>query len=244
MLRKGINLLGSKWSQMTQFSGDSYLQSMMGHGLKASSQSELVDKLVNRGFLIVDRPEFVEKVKTVDRAKFVANCDNPYSNNPVSLANGHCMSTPQFHAQVLSLLAKNLGPGRVAAELGAGSGYLPAVMASVGCDKVFAVEQDPKLFVQARENLKSFPAVVVTDAFPENTKIDALYISPFFPSIDALMAMIDTWTLAEDAVVVSAVQDHPEAMDQVLVILERETNSWKRTDLFRVMCEPIVAANS
>lgn len=240
MLRRISGFLSPQWTTLTQFTGDSYLQSMIGHGLKAASQSELVDKLIARGFLVAENPSFVHKVKEVDRAKFLKNRDNPYSNTPVSLGNGHAMSTPHFHAQIISLLSAKLGPGRIAVELGCGSGYIPAVMASVGCEKVFAVEQDAQILEQARHNLQPYQNIVVTDSVPEDVKIDAIYISPFLPSTDTLMEMLNGLSLAYDAVVVASVKDHPEAIDQILVLLENEPNGWKRTDLFRVMCEPLV----
>ena len=69
-----------------------------------------------------------------------------YSNNPQKIfGSNHNMSTPQLHAQVLSLLGDRIGPGKVACEIGAGSGYLPTVFARAGCRQVYAIEKDSDL---------------------------------------------------------------------------------------------------
>ena len=231
----------NSWKNLTQFTGDSYLQSMMGHGLNAKSQSELVDKLVSRGFLQLPEPKWIDVLKTVDRARFITgDIQDVYSNRPIQLSGGHAMSTPQFHAQILSLLSPRLGPGRTAAEIGCGTGYLPACMASLRCTSVYAIETDPKLHADARNNLSSYFSVLVSTDLPQNIQFDAIYISPFLKSFAGLERLISSWQFTDDAVVVAPVQDQPDGLDQQLVLLERGSNkSWTRTDLFRVMCEPL-----
>ena len=231
----------SKWSQMTQFTGESYLQSMMGHGLRATSNSELVDRLVQRGFLVPPRPEFVDQMKTVERAKFIPDSPSPYSNIPHEIGNKHYMSTPQLHAQVLSLLGPRLGPGRVAAELGCGTGYLPAVMAATGCAKVFAIESDPELLALSEANLGEYPAVITGSTLPDDVVLDALNLSPYMESYAVLLDDLAKYRFSADAIVVASVSDIPmdsPFADQQLMLLERNGEDWLRTDLLRVLCEP------
>lgn len=241
----GISRRGlfKNWRELTQFTGDSYLQSMMGHGLKASTNSELIDKLVGRGFLQLPYNHMLEIVKSVDRAKFVppsVQSESVYSNIPHKLSKTHAMSTPQFHAQIFSLLSSRLGPGRRSAEIGCGSGYIPALMRSVGCEQVFAVEQDTALLDMAKKNLKDHANVKVVKELPQGSKLDALYISPFFSSYNDLVTFVGRFDMAEDAVVVAAIVDPANAPDQQLILLEWKGNDWFRTDLFRVLCEPLV----
>lgn len=226
---------------MTQFTGESYLQSMMGHGLRAASQAELVDKLVDRGFLVASE-EFISRFRDLDRAKFLpTNATDVYSNAPQKLVNNHFMSTPQLHAQIISLLASRLGPGRIASEIGCGSGYLPAVMATVGCDSVVAVERDPELLEILRKNSQPFSNVKVSDNIPPGTVLDALYIAPYFASESALDSFVSNISFSADAVVVASVKDMPDGplSDQQLVLLERSVSGWTRSDLLRVLCEPL-----
>ena len=224
---------------MTQFTGESYLQSMMGHGLRAASQAELVEKLVSRGFLVAPE-EIITTFRNVDRAKFLpASATDEYSNAPQKLVESHFMSTPQLHSQIISLLASRLGPGRIASEIGCGSGYLPAVMATMECDSVVAVERDPELLEISRKNLKTLPNVKVSDNIPPGTVLDALYISAYFASESALDSFLSHISFSADAVVVASVKDLSDGplCDQQLVLLERSMSGWSRTNLFRVLCE-------
>jgi protein-L-isoaspartate O-methyltransferase len=213
---------------------------MMGHGLHANSNSELIDKLVHRGFLQVPKMEMVDLIKTVDRARFLPQSIDRslvYSNQPQKLSKMHAMSTPQFHAQIISLLSSRLGPGRTALEIGCGSGYIPAVMEACGCELVVGVEQDEELLSLCRENLDS--NVIVTRIVPTDFEYDAIYISPFVASTTSLGEFLKPISVSSDAVVVAAVGEELQP-DQQLVILERDQDKWKATKLFRVLCEPLV----
>lgn len=235
--------LSSKWHELTQFTGDSYLQSMMGHGLNATSNSELIDKLASRGFLQLHYKPMLDQMKSVDRAKFIPSSvprESVYYNQPHKLTRTHAMSTPQFHAQIISLISSRLGPGRTAAEVGCGSGYIPAVMGAFGCTKVFAVEKDPDLFAMAKSNLGSFRNVDVVKQLPDHSSLDALYISPFFDSFEHLVQFIGDFQVNKNAVVVASIVDPPQAPDQQLILLEWNDIEWTKTDLFRVLCEPLI----
>jgi protein-L-isoaspartate O-methyltransferase len=214
---------------------------MMGHGLEASNQIQLVEKLVQRGFLNTKNFSVIDAFKSIDRAKYLpSNTQNIYSNRPQPLCSTSqsSMSTPQLHAQVLSLLSPRLEKGRTACEIGCGTGYLPAIFEAAGCDQVLAIESNLSLFQQARENLSIIHTTI--DGLREYA-IDALYIAPYLESHQELMDLLERHlTMSTDAIVVAAVQDHPAGLDQQLVLLERCGHNWSTTDLFRVMCEPMV----
>jgi len=233
----------SDWTKLTQFTGDAYLESMMGNGLIAASQSELVDKLKNRGFL-TNVPSHVEQAfRDTDRASFSPNKPSDvYCNTPLKIG-GHFMSTPQLHAQVLSLVGTRLGPGRVACEIGAGTGYLPAVFSRSGCEQVLGVENDPELVEICVKNTKSFHNVEIANFVTPNVVVDAMYAAPYFSSFDALKKFLGEVKWSEDAVVVASVADESSMkgpiMDQQMVLMERNKDLWIKTKLFRTLCEPM-----
>ena len=214
----------------------------MGHGLKASSNSELIDKMVQRGFLVPSDLYFIEKVKSVDRCLFAPRLDpaNIYDNSPVRFSRSakSCMSTPQLHAQILSLLSSRLCPGRTAMEIGCGTGYLPAVMGALGCDKVFAIENDPDLLESARYYFRKSDSIVVQRDVPTEIRFDAVYVSPYFSSLELLDHFLSRDIFSSDAVVVAVYQDNQSHADQQLVYIQRKSQSqWEKQKLFRVLCE-------
>jgi hypothetical protein len=218
------------WTKVTQFTGDAYLQSMMGHGLRATSQSDLTDKLLSRGFLALADSEQVAAFRAVDRSRFLpTGTVNPHNNEPKRLSGSHSMSTPQFHAQVLSVMSRFVGPGRTVAEIGCGSGYLPAVLSEMGCDRVIAVEREEGLLETARKNLVDRPNVTVTDSLPTDLHYDALLISPFLTDLKAITDRYRSSRL------VFALRQAETDIDQQLFLMTHGQS----IPLFRVCCEPL-----
>jgi len=219
---------------------------MMGHGLRASSQLELVDKLIARGFLSNVPPVVETAFRETDRASFLPHgVPDVYCNMPQKIGRNHFMSTPQLHAQVVSLLTSRLGPNRVVAEIGAGTGYLPGVFARCGCLKVFAVEKDQELLENCRKNLDTFPNVLVSESVPLNVSLDALYVAPCCEGYDELLKLLESMKWSDDAVVVAPVIDEASFIgpikDQQMLLLQRKKDSWEKTQLFRTLCEPLAS---
>lgn len=226
------------WKKLTQFTGDAYFQSMMGHGLRARSQAELSSKLHQRGFLV--GPDYViEAYNAVDRKAFCADSTpEPYSNAPAKISNTHSMSTPQLHAQIISLLAPRLGPEKVAAEVGAGSGYLPAVFAAAGCRAVFACEAESALRELCRKRLGA--SVRVVEELPHDHSYDAIYVSPSFQTQDAMLEFLNSYQYSNNALAVAAYGEQGLGGQQ-LCLLERTDNAkWQVHELFRVMGEAMM----
>jgi hypothetical protein len=92
----------------------------------------------------------------------------------------------------------------------------------------------------AKSNLGSYRNVHVVKELPDHTSLDALYISPFFVSLGHLLQFIEKFQMNKNAVVVAAIVDPPQAPDQQLILLEWNDKEWKKTDLFRVLCEPLI----
>ncbi len=74
-----------------------------------------------------------------------------YENRPLAIGLGQTCSQPWIVAVVVQAL--DLSPGDSVLEIGAGSGYLAAVLRAAGAGRVVAVELIPELAVQARRNL-------------------------------------------------------------------------------------------
>ncbi|KAF4707015.1 hypothetical protein FOZ62_019672, partial [Perkinsus olseni] len=139
-------------------------QSMLGYGIRASTQGELIEQLKQRGFI---RNSKVSEAMSqwakkglgnprvmlvalggsayhfiVDRARFLPRgATDPYGNTPVKVSEGSSISTPQLHAQVLQLLSPALDSDaapRSFLDFGCGTGYLASVAAEMGIDRVIA----------------------------------------------------------------------------------------------------------
>ena len=237
-------LRASEWLTRTQFTGDCFLQSMMGHGLTSKSNGELVDKLVGRGFLVVSNPDVITAIKSVDRAAFlpIPTQSHPvYSNNPQRISKHHYMSTPQLHAQVISLLSARLGPGNTAMEIGCGTGFLPAVFSALRCTHVYGIENDAELLKDALR-LSEGTNVQVADILPKEAIFDAVYVAPYFDSFQSFEEFLASLRFNDDAVCVAPVQTDKARVDQQLVLMTRDSGVWKQTDLFTVLCEPLRAS--
>lgn len=65
----------------------------------------------------------------VDRSNYCKN--NPYLDSPQSIGYGVTISAPHMHAHALELLRDQLINGTRALDVGSGSGYLTACMASL-----------------------------------------------------------------------------------------------------------------
>jgi len=118
----------------------------------------LVSRLKMHGYI---RSAAVERAMlSVDRALFVPEREVPfaYMDHPISIGYGQTISAPHMVAIMLELL--ELGKEDRVLEIGTGSGYNAALMASMA-GEVYTVESVPELAEMAKENLKSFGNVHV-----------------------------------------------------------------------------------
>jgi len=97
-------------------------------------------------------PEVLDLVSTVKREEFVPA---PYRNLAFAdlqlpIGEGQVMWPPKIEARALQELA--IAPADEALEIGTGSGYFTALLASMGTN-VTSVEIRPRLAVEARERL-------------------------------------------------------------------------------------------
>lgn len=90
---------------------------------------------------------------TVPRERFVpaANRDLAYADQAVSIGAGQTISQPWMVAIMTQLL--DPPPGGRVLEIGTGSGYQAAVLATMNCD-VLGIERLPRLADEARERIE------------------------------------------------------------------------------------------
>ncbi len=113
----------------------------------------LIQKWINQGFKNID---VLRTFEQVPRENFVLPefIDKSYLDIPLPILSGQTISQPSTVVFMLDLL--NIKPGQKILEIGVGSGYNAAMLATlVGkSGKVVSAEIIPELYEFAKENLK------------------------------------------------------------------------------------------
>ena len=120
------------------------------------TNGELIDYLVSSG--VIKSPRLAQAWRRVDRADFVPSQLRPqaYVDEPLPLGRGQTISQPSTIAFMLELLQPE--PGQRVLEIGAGSGYVAALLAEIvgRTGEVIALERLMPLVEQARLSLKPY----------------------------------------------------------------------------------------
>lgn len=113
-------------------------------------RTRLVDELVRRGD--ARDPRVIAALRTVPRHLFVPGLplDVAYANTPQPIGYGQTISQPTIVAIMTEAAAVKAGD-RVL-EIGTGSGYQAAVLATLGA-RVFSIEYVPELAEESRDRL-------------------------------------------------------------------------------------------
>lgn len=101
----------------------------------------------------ISQPEILEAMSLVPRHLFVPEAfqSHAYEDSPVPIGYGQTISQPYMVALMTSLL--EVEKGMRVLEIGAGSGYQAAILATLGCN-VISIERLPDLYQRARELLR------------------------------------------------------------------------------------------
>lgn len=161
----------------------------------------------------------LDALKRIRRENFVPaeHRDLAFADVQIPLGDGEVMLEPRVSARMMEAL--NLGGGDVTLDVGTGSGYLAALLASV-CAHVTTVEINSRLLEQARRNLAAAAADnVATQSGDAHAgwggagQFDAILISGSLPEIP------DAWAtaLAEGGRLVG-IEGHPPAMHVVRLV--------------------------
>jgi protein-L-isoaspartate(D-aspartate) O-methyltransferase len=167
----------------------------------------ITDAAVLRAFAQVPREAFVREV---DR-------ERAYDDRALPIQAGQTISQPYVIAWMLELL--ELVPGDKVLEVGAGSGYVAALLAHMGA-QVYAIEYVPLLAEAARARLVTLGLEDVTLAqgdgtlgWPEHAPFDAILVSAGGPEVPK--ALLEQLVLGGRLVI--PVGAHPRRQELVQV---------------------------
>ena len=115
-----------------------------------STREQLLDTLRRH----VRDERVLEAIAAVPRDRFVApgREAEAWSNEALPIAHGQTISQPLVVAHMCALL--DVHPGHRVLDVGTGSGYHAAVLATLGA-RVWSVERDPLLSATASDNLRA-----------------------------------------------------------------------------------------
>ncbi|HUY08443.1 MAG TPA: methyltransferase domain-containing protein [Candidatus Dormibacteraeota bacterium] len=161
-----------------------------------------------------------------------------YQDRALPIGLGQTCSQPWIVAVVVQAL--DLRPGASVLEVGAGSGYLAAVLRAAGAGKVIAVELIPQLAVRARRNLNragvSMVQVLVGDGrrgAPGHGTFDAVVVS-------AATREIPSALLNQVALPGKLIAPVMGPQGERLWCLTRGDRSWSRQDLGECRFVPLL----
>lgn len=144
------------------------------------------EQLAGRGIRL---PAVLQAMGRVPRERFVdaAMAAHAYDDAPLPIGAGQTISQPWVVARMLEAAAP--AAGDTVLEVGAGSGYVAAVLACIA-RRVCALERQPLLAAAARERLRALGLVDVdlregdgSLGWPEDVRFDAIVVSAGGPAL-------------------------------------------------------------
>ena len=116
------------------------------------TRERLIQRLMDQG---ITRPEVLEAIRSVPRHLFVdeALAHRSYEDTALPIGYGQTLSQPYVVAR-MSELALAQGRPKKVLELGSGSGYQTAILASL-VDEICAIERIKPLLERARKQLRA-----------------------------------------------------------------------------------------
>jgi protein-L-isoaspartate(D-aspartate) O-methyltransferase len=180
-------------------------------------------------------------IEKTPREKFVPTAfeDQAYENVALPIGNGQTVSQPYVVALMTEKL--ELGERQTVLEIGTGSGYQTAVLASL-CRRVFSIERHRELLRDAERRFEELRLRNIvcrfgdgTKGWPEQAPYDRVIVTAAAPEVPS--TLVDG--LAPGGVLVAPVgEDH---RDQQLVRIRRNDDRFSTEDLGLVRFVPLVA---
>jgi protein-L-isoaspartate(D-aspartate) O-methyltransferase len=180
-------------------------------------------------------------IEKTPREKFVPTAfeDQAYENVALPIGNGQTVSQPYVVALMTEKL--ELGERQTVLEIGTGSGYQTAVLASL-CRRVFSIERHRELLRDAERRFEELRLRNIvcrfgdgTKGWPEQVPYDRVIVTAAAPVVPS--TLVDG--LAPGGVLVAPVgEDH---RDQQLVRIRRNDDRFSTEDLGLVRFVPLVA---
>ncbi|HXQ64824.1 MAG TPA: protein-L-isoaspartate O-methyltransferase [Steroidobacteraceae bacterium] len=204
-----------------------------------AARQQMIDQQV-RAWEVLD-PRVLDALAHVPRERFVppAYRDLAFADAPIPLPEGQSMLPPKLDARILQ--ACEVLPGEAVIEVGAGSGFLAACLATLG-GRVESLELRPALAEFASRNLRAagFLGVAVQTAdgttWQPRTPADVVVLSASLPVYDA---RYEQWLAPGGRLFAVIGAASPMSAQLITRLGERE---FARTDLFETFVDPMTNA--
>jgi protein-L-isoaspartate(D-aspartate) O-methyltransferase len=153
-----------------------------------AARQQMIDQQV-RAWEVLD-PRVLDALAVVPRERFVppAFTELAYADAPIPLPAGQSMLAPSLHGRILQAIGVKAGTGVL--EVGSGSGYLAACLATLG-GRVTTIELQPELAALSQACLRAtgFNAVTALEAdatvWAPADRYDVIVMTASLPQYDA-----------------------------------------------------------
>ena len=149
--------------------------------LAYNPKSPIKEPRIKEAFMGIKREDFVET-----KDKYMA-----YEDRPLAIGHGQTISQPTVVAQMLQLLNPKVGGKYL--DIGAGSGYVSALLGKIVGEKgtVIGLERIQLLAEKARENVSKYPKLTNTtvmfkdgtNGYPEKAPFDGIHVGAAYEDI-------------------------------------------------------------
>jgi protein-L-isoaspartate(D-aspartate) O-methyltransferase len=211
-----------------------------GQGMTSQrARDRLVDRLRGEGGIKDER--VLQAIRSLPRHLFIdeALASRAYEDTALPIGNGQTISQPWVVARMTEALIEHGMPKRVL-EIGTGSGYQAAVLATLGM-QVYTVERIEELLRAARRRFRALKLELRTKhddgraGWAEHAPFDAIIVTAAGAALDpALLAQ-----LGEGGTLVAPVG--PVATTQDLLRIRRIDGALVQEDLGKVVFVPLVS---
>ena len=210
-----------------------------GQGMTSQrARDRLVERLRSEGGIRDER--VLSALRTVPRHLFIdeALASRAYEDTALPIGNGQTISQPWVVAKMTEALIEHGVPKRVL-EIGTGSGYQAAVLATLGIE-VFTVERIDELLRTARRRFRNLGLNLRTKhddgrmGWPEHAPFDAIIVTAAGAALDP--ALLNQ--LADGGTLVAPVGG---ATSQNLLRLRKTPEGIVQEDLGKVVFVPLVS---
>jgi protein-L-isoaspartate(D-aspartate) O-methyltransferase len=211
----------------------------LGQGMTSQrARDRLIERLRSEGGIRDER--VLSALRTLPRHLFLdeALASRAYEDTALPIGSGQTISQPWVVARMTEALIEHGMPKRVL-EIGTGSGYQGAVLATLGME-VFTVERIEKLLREARRRFRSLGLNLRTKhcdgrlGWPEHAPFDAIIIT-------AAGAALDDEVLAQLAEGGTLVAPVGGPLAQNLLRVRKTAEGPVREDLGKVVFVPLVS---
>ncbi len=196
----------------------------------------VVEQLAARG---IRNRRILEAMRRVPRHRFVPEdlMARSYDDRPLPIGGSQTISQPFIVALMTEHLQVQLGSKIL--EVGTGTGYQSAVLATLGA-RVYTVERIPEQAESARRRLQAlgYPNITVrigdgSLGWPEQAPFDGIIVTAYAPEIPEILAR----QLAEGGRMVLPVG---QFLNQTLVVAERREGKLELRDVCGCLFVPLI----